>query len=88
MKDWSKREQIMREVQHKSSTHDSKEYASYYASVMGRVIKEGGHVVGHEIERIERLIVGQVHPRKIDELEKRKNILKQFHALHHEKDEL
>jgi hypothetical protein len=55
---------------------------------MGRIVKEGAHVVEHEIDRLERLIAGQVHPRKADELEKRKNILKQFHTKHHERDEL
>lgn len=88
MKDWERREHILREVQVKSTNHDAKEYVDYYAVVMNRVIKEGSHVVGHEIERLERLIAGQVHPRKIDELEKRKNILKQFHGFHHERDEL
>lgn len=88
MKEWERREHILREVQMKSTKHEAKEYVDYYAIVMNRVLNEGAHVVGHEIERIERLIAGQVHPRKIDELEKRKNILKQFHGFHHEKDEL
>ncbi|EDO43544.1 predicted protein [Nematostella vectensis] len=86
--DWHRREQILRTVREKTATHPSKKYAAYYAIVMTRIINEGSHMVQMEIERLERLIAGHVHASKSDELERKKNILHHFRALHRARDEL
>ena len=55
---------------------------------MRRITQHGAGIIKDEINRLERLIEGAIHANKADELEKRKNILKQFQVLHYERDEL
>ena len=88
MTDYKKREQILVEAKMKALQHEFQTEAHFYMSVMTRVMSYGAGIITEEIDRLERLIAGPLHPNKADELEKRKNILKQFQVLHFERDEL
>lgn len=88
MKDHKRREEILREAKIKALKHKFQTEAHFYMSVMTRVMGYGAGIISEEIDRLERLIAGPLHPNKADEFEKRKNILKQFQVLHFERDEL
>lgn len=88
MKDHRRREEILREAKIKALKHKFQTEAHFYMSVMTRVMGYGAGIISEEIDRLERLIAGPLHPNKADEFEKRKNILKQFQVLHFERDEL
>lgn len=88
MKEYNRREEIIREAKIKALNHEFQTEANFYFSVMARVMSYGGGIVKDEIDRLERLIAGPLHANKADELERRKNILKQFQVLHYERDEL
>ena len=88
MKEWQERGKILANAKNMADSHEAKDYAVYYISIMSRIMEEGAEIIGEEIERIDRLLSGSIHADKADEFEKRKNILKQFHVLHYERDEL
>lgn len=88
MKDYKRREEILKEAKMKALRHKFQTEANFYMSVMTRVMSYGASIISEEIDRLERLIAGPLHPKKADEFEKRKNILKQFQVLHFERDEL
>lgn len=88
MKENNKRDEIMIKAKSKALSHTFQVEAHFYLSVMRRITQHGAGIIKDEIDRLERLIEGAIHANKADELEKRKNILKQFQVLHYERDEL
>lgn len=88
MKEHNKREEILITAKSKALSHTYQVEANFYLSVMRRITQHGAGIIKDEIDRLERLIEGPVHANKADEMEKRKNILKQFQVLHYERDEL
>ena len=88
MKEHNRREEIFVLAKNKALAHKFQTEANFYVSVMVRIAENGAGILKEEIGRLERLIAGPLHANKADELEKRKNILKQFQVLHYERDEL
>lgn len=88
MKEHNRRDEILLTAKSKALAHKFQTEAHFYLSIMLQISQHGAGIVGDEIDRLERLIAGPVHANKADELEKRKNILKQFQVLHYERDEL
>ena len=88
MKEHHRRTEIIREAKLKTLHHEFQTEADFYLTVMTRVMSYGAGIIKGEIDRLERLIAGPLHANKADELERRRNILKQFHVLHYERDEL
>ena len=88
MKEHNKRDEILILAKNKALAHEFQTEANFYTSVMVRITQNGAGIIMEEIDRLERLIAGPLHANKADELEKRKNILKQFQVLHYERDEL
>lgn len=88
MKEHNRRDEILINAKSKALSHTFQNEANFYLSVMRRISQHGAGIIKDEIDRLERLIAGPVHANKADELEKRKNILKQFQVLHYERDEL
>ena len=88
MTEYNRRDEIIREAKIKALNHEYQTEANFYFSVMARVMSYGAGIIHDEVDRLERLIAGPLHANKADELEKRRNILKQFQVLHLERDEL
>lgn len=89
MTEHRRRREILVAAKHKALAQgEFQTEANFYVSVMVRIAEHGAGIVKEEIDRLERLIAGPLHAKKADELEKRKNILKQFQVLHYERDEL
>lgn len=53
-------------------------FATYYVKVMKKMIDKGNDYVKNEIERLGRLLAGDVSAKKNDEFTKRQNILRKF----------
>ena len=53
-------------------------FATYYVKVMKKTIEKGNDFVKNEIERLGRLLAGDVSAKKNDEFTKRQNILRKF----------
>lgn len=53
-------------------------FATYYVKVMKKMIDKGNNFVKNEIERLGRLLAGDVSAKKNDEFTKRQNILRKF----------
>ena len=53
-------------------------FATYYVKVMKKMMDKGNDYVKNEIERLGRLLTGDVSPKKNDEFTKRQNILRKF----------
>ena len=88
MEELHSRQAVMAMAVKMAKSHKLRVYAEYYTLVMAKVLNQGAAYIGDEMDRLERLITGPVHADKADEFERRKNILKQFHVLHYERDEL
>lgn len=82
-----KRQEVLNEARFLKTT-DTDGSVDIYLKAMQKILQDGTGFLAVELERIERLIQGALHPDKADELQKRKNILQQFSILHHENDEL
>lgn len=54
-------------------------YAKYYGKVMGKLMKDA-KFVGSEITRLERILKGQLTPKKLDDFNIRLNILRLFNG--------
>ena len=53
-------------------------FATYYVKVMKKMVEKGNDFVNNEIERLGRLLAGDVSAKKNDEFTKRQNILRKF----------
>jgi len=53
-------------------------FATYYVKVMKKVVDKGNDFVKTEIERLGRMLSGDLSAKKSDEFTKRQNILKKF----------
>lgn len=53
-------------------------FATYYVKVMKKMVEKGNDYVKSEIERLGRLLSGDVSAKKNDEFTKRQNILRKF----------
>lgn len=53
-------------------------FATYYVKVMKKMVEKGNEFAKNEIERLGRLLAGDVSAKKNDEFTKRQNILRKF----------
>lgn len=80
MANQDKRDAILEEAKSLIDAQENTKMATYYTKVMERVQSKGDAFVINEIERLKRLIDGDISTAKKDEFSMRRNILKQFKA--------
>lgn len=80
MANQDKRDAILEEAKSLIDAQENTKMATYYTKVMERVQSKGDAFVITEIERLERLIGGDISTAKKDEFSMRRNILEQFKA--------
>ncbi|KAJ7384931.1 hypothetical protein OS493_018619 [Desmophyllum pertusum] len=73
-----KRDAILEEAKSLIEAQDNPKVATYYTKVMERVQSKGDAFITTEIDRLERLLGGDISTTKKDEFSVRHNILKQF----------
>ncbi|XP_065915542.1 uncharacterized protein [Dysidea avara] len=71
------RENVISEAEKTAESLDNS-FASYYVKVMKKVVDKGNDFVKTEIERLGRMLSGDLSAKKSDEFTKRRNILKKF----------
>lgn len=80
MANQDKRDAILEEAKSLIDAQENTKMATYYTKVMERVQSKGDAFVINEIERLKRLIDGDISTAKKDEFSMRRNILEQFKA--------